>query len=189
MRRVHVIVGSNRPGSAGRPVADWVARHAGARGNLDITVVDLAEVGLPFLDEPEHPSGGNYVHQHTRDWSATVAAAEGYLLVMPMYNGGFGGALKNAIDFVYNEWAGKPIGIVSYSAGPSGGAPAVEMLKPVLARLSLTPTATSLSIPGIAERVDSDRRFRSDEGLDKELAGILDELTGLLAEQPEPTAG
>jgi hypothetical protein len=28
-------------------------------------MVDLAEVSLPFLDEPKHPRPADYQHQHT----------------------------------------------------------------------------------------------------------------------------
>ncbi|THC55551.1 hypothetical protein E7X58_03665 [Streptomyces sp. A1499] len=51
-------------------------------------------MALPFLDEPEHPSGGRRTHQHTKDWSAAVEAADGFVCVMPMHNGGFSAPLK-----------------------------------------------------------------------------------------------
>ena len=31
--------------------------------------------GLPMLDEPRHPSLQQYEHEHTKHWSASVAAA------------------------------------------------------------------------------------------------------------------
>jgi len=33
---------------------------------------------------------------------------------MPEYNHGFTAPLKNAIDFLHNEWRYKPVGLVSY---------------------------------------------------------------------------
>jgi len=39
-----------------------------AHGGFDeIELVDLAEVNLPFMNEPHHPRLGKYSHQHTRD--------------------------------------------------------------------------------------------------------------------------
>ncbi len=188
MRRLHIIVASNRPGGAGRPVADWFTAHAVAREDLKVTLVDLAEVGLPFFDEPEHPSEGKYVHQHTKDWSALISEAEAVVLVMPMYNGGFGGALKNAIDFLYNEWADKPVGLVSYSAGATGGAPAAEMLKPVLTRLSMPIAEAQVIIPGIDDRLDANRVFLPTPELDEAAGRVLDEIGQLLLKVDESRA-
>ncbi|WDV33154.1 hypothetical protein OIM90_23135 [Streptomyces sp. AD16] len=39
--------------------------------------MDLAEVGLPLLDEPHHPAERNCTHQHTKDRSASIAVAVG----------------------------------------------------------------------------------------------------------------
>ena len=65
---IGILVGSTRPTRVGRQLADQIAELARLRSEADITVVDLAEVALPFLDEPEMPSLGRYVHEHTRAW-------------------------------------------------------------------------------------------------------------------------
>lgn len=185
MPRLHVVSASTRPTSAGRPLASWIAELATARDEFDTTLIDLGEVGLPFLDEPEHPSGGHYIHRHTKDWSATISAADSFIFVMPMYNGGFGAALKNALDFLYREWKDKPVGLVSYSAGTSGGAPAIEMIRPVLQRVGLRPAATTLSVPGIEGRLGPDGRFLATPALAGEVGAVLDAVAALLA-VPQP---
>ncbi|MFF8642868.1 NADPH-dependent FMN reductase [Streptomyces sp. NPDC015345] len=183
MPRLHVVSASTRPTSAGRPLAAWVAGLAAGRQEFETALIDLAEVGLPFLDEPEHPSEGRYVHQHTKDWSATVAAADCFVFVLPMYNGGFGAPLKNAIDFLYQEWQGKPVGLISYSAGTSGGAPAIEMLRPVLGRVGLRPAEPTLSVPGIEDLVGEDRHFVATPGLAERAHAVLDAVAELCAEE------
>jgi NAD(P)H-dependent FMN reductase len=60
------------------------------------------------------------VHEHTKRWSATVAAADAVVFVMPEYNRTFTAPLKNALDYLYYEWNYKPVGLVSYG-GVSGG--------------------------------------------------------------------
>jgi len=40
------------------------------------------------------------VHQHTKDWSATIERADAFVFVMPEYNYGFNAPLKNALDYV-----------------------------------------------------------------------------------------
>ncbi|MFI9720673.1 NADPH-dependent FMN reductase [Streptomyces sp. NPDC052396] len=180
MTRLHVISAATRPTSSGRPLARWVVEQARARGGFEVSPVDLATIALPFLDEPEYASSGNYAHQHTRDWSALVDSADAFVFVLPMYNGGFTAPFKNAIDFLYREWQGKPVGIVSYSAGPSGGAPAAEMLLPVLTRVGMRPAERSVAVAGIPGLVGPEG-FQAPEGLAEELAGVLDDVAALAA--------
>src|SRR6478735_5561362 len=80
---LQIIVGSTRPGRKGPAIGEWFRRAAEEHGGLDVEQVDLAEVGLPLLDEPNHPRFGDYVHQHTKDWSATVARADAFVFVVP----------------------------------------------------------------------------------------------------------
>ncbi|MFE9564381.1 NADPH-dependent FMN reductase [Streptomyces sp. NPDC006487] len=178
--RLHVISASVRPTSAARPLARWAADQASAHeeGRFDVTPVDLAEIALPFLDEPEYASTGIYTHPHTRAWSALVDSADAFLFVLPMYNGGFTAPFKNAIDFLYGEWQGKPAGLLSYSAGGSGGAPAGRMLRPVLEAVGMVPAEASAAVPGIGGLVTAEG-FRAPEGLAGELAAVLDELAAL----------
>ncbi|WP_240802869.1 hypothetical protein [Streptomyces sp. A1499] len=68
-------------------------------------------------------------------------------------------AAEAAVAFLYQEWQGEPVGLVSYSAAASGGAPAAEMIRPVLARAGPRAAERSLAVPGIEERLGVDRRF------------------------------
>ncbi|CAM5515508.1 reductase [Streptomyces spiroverticillatus] len=175
--RLYVLSASTRPTSSGRPLARWIAELAAARTEFEVTTVDLAEVALPFLDEPEYPSTGRYAHPHTRAWSELIFPADAFVFVLPMYNGGFTAPLKNAIDSLYAEWQDKPVGLISYSAGPSGGAPAIEMLRPVLDRVGLRPATPTLSVPGIEDLV-SDGAFHATPeftaGAQAVLAGVAE---------------
>jgi NAD(P)H-dependent FMN reductase len=58
--------------------------------------------------------------------SEKCRAYDGYILVSPEYNHGMPGGVKNAIDFLYNEWIGKPALIVTY--GIFGGLKSSEQL-------------------------------------------------------------
>ncbi|MFD5142592.1 NADPH-dependent FMN reductase [Streptomyces sp. NPDC058401] len=176
--RLHVISASVRPTSAARPLAHWAAGQAREAGRFEVTPVDLAEIALPFLDEPAYASTGVYAHAHTRAWSALVDSADAFLFVLPMYNGGFTAPFKNAIDFLYREWQGKPAGLLSYSAGGSGGAPAGRMLRPVLEAVGMVPAVASAAVPGITGLVTADG-FRAPEGLADRLAAVLEELAAL----------
>ncbi|MFI5802099.1 NADPH-dependent FMN reductase [Streptomyces sp. NPDC051561] len=186
MSRLYVLAASTRPTSSGRPLARWVAELAAARTEFDVTTVDLAEVGLPLLDEPEYPSTGRYAHPHTQAWSTTISPADAFLFVMPMYNGGFTAPLKNAIDSLFAEWENKPVGLISYSAGPSGGAPAIEMLRPVLARVGLRPAEATVSVAGIDGLVDrAAGTFAASPDIRTGVESVLDSVAALLAAVPE----
>jgi NAD(P)H-dependent FMN reductase len=97
MPTLTVIIGSTRPGRAGLPIAEWFIARARAHGVFDVQVADLAEIDLPLLDEPNHPRLRHYLHQHTRDWSEIVDAADAFVIVTPEYNYGYSAAVKNAI--------------------------------------------------------------------------------------------
>lgn len=143
-----VIVASTRPGRLGPAIASWFVdvTHALA-GDLGVTVTiaDLAEINLPLLDEPEHPAAGDYVHQHTRDWSRRVAAADAFLVITPEYNFGMPATLKNALDYLYAEWAWKPVGFISYG-NTSAGTRAVQMAKQVVTTLRMVPIGATVAL-------------------------------------------
>jgi NAD(P)H-dependent FMN reductase len=52
-------------------------------GGFAVEFIDLAEVALPVLDEPNHPGLSRYTHEHTKRWSATVDRADAYVFVTP----------------------------------------------------------------------------------------------------------
>src|SRR5260370_8445267 len=114
MIRIAIIIGSTRLGRNGEAIAKWVYGIAQRRGDADFELVDIKDYNLPLLDEPMSPMMGQYTHQHTKDWSATIASFDAYVFVTPEYNHGTSGALKNAIDFLYHEWVNKPPGFVAY---------------------------------------------------------------------------
>jgi NAD(P)H-dependent FMN reductase len=175
---LQVLVASTRPGRRGIAVAGWIQRLAEQHGGFDVELVDLAEQRLPILDEPHHPRLGQYVHQHTKDWSATVSRADAFLFVTPEYNHSYPGALKNALDYLSAEWADKAAGIVSYG-GVSAGLRAATALKPVLAALRLIPVVEAVSIPFFAQFLTDDDEFVPNTELEAGAKAMLDELLRL----------
>ena len=175
MPTLQIIVASTRPGRVGLPVARWFEQRAREHGAFDIDFADLAEIGLPFVDEPNHPRLRQYTKRHTREWSARVDAADAFAFVMPEYNFGFNAPLKNALDFVYNEWAYKPVGLVSYG-GVAAGTRAAQMIKQVVTTLKMTPLFESVSIPFVAQFIDDEGALVGNEIMERAAAAMLDEL-------------
>ncbi|MFI5925964.1 NADPH-dependent FMN reductase [Micromonospora sp. NPDC051543] len=165
---VAVLVGSVRHPRVGRSIADWFVAHGSRRADLELDLVDLAEVALPFADTPP---GGN----STSPISARLAAADGFVVVTPEYNHSFPAALKNAIDWHYREWARKPVAFVSYGAS-SGGIRAVEQLRLVFAEVQAATTRSGVVLRAPWERLDVDGRLVDDEPLRQAADATLSEL-------------
>lgn len=172
--KLHVLIGSTRPGRAGLPIASWFFALAQAHGTFEVRLVDLAEVNLPFLDEPNHPTLRKYTKDHTKSWSATVDAADAFVFVIPEYNFGAPPALLNALDFVYHEWGYKPVGLVSYG-GISGGLRSAQMLKQVMSAMRLVPIVEAVAIPAFRQHV-ADGVFTPTEMHERAATAMLTEL-------------
>ena len=170
-----IIIGSTRPGRAGGPVAEWFHELAVRHAGFDADLVDLAEVGLPLLDEPENPSRGRYTREHTKRWSRIVAAGDAFVFVVPEYNHGYNAATKNALDYLHEEWRNKPVGFVSYG-GIAAGARAVASLIQVVTSLGMIPAVTSVSIPLIRRMITPEGTFTANRILEDSGTAMLDEL-------------
>jgi NAD(P)H-dependent FMN reductase len=175
MPRLQILIASTRPGRVGLAVGRWVEAHAREHSAFEIDVADLAEIDLPFMDEPNHPRLRDYTHQHTKDWSARVEAADAFVFVMPEYNYGFTAPLKNAIDYLHVEWHYKPVGLVSYG-GISAGTRAAQMVKQVVTTLKMTPLPEAVSIPFVAQFIDDEGVLRPNEVMEQAATAMLDEL-------------
>jgi NAD(P)H-dependent FMN reductase len=175
MPRLTVIIGSTRPGRAGLPIATWFADRARSHGGFEVEVVDLAELNLPLLDEPGHPRLRQYVHQHTKNWSATAEASDAFVIVTPEYNHGYPAALKNAIDFLHEEWRDKPVGFVSYG-GVSAGTRAVQQLNQVVTTLRMLPVLEAVSIPFHSQFIGEEGVVQANEIMEQAADAMLDEL-------------
>lgn len=175
MPTLTVIIGSTRPGRAGQPIAEWFIEHARVHGGFDVEVADLAEIGLPLFDEPNHPRLGQYLNQHTKDWSARIDRADAVVFVTPEYNYGYPATIKNAIDFLHREWRDKPVGFVSYG-GVAAGTRAVQQLKQVVGALQMFAVGPSVNIPFVTQFLDDERVIQPNDVMNQAAADVLDEL-------------
>lgn len=172
MLNTKLIIASTRPGRKGPALADWIYAVAKEHPELDVEVLDLAAMDLPLFDEPNHPRLQQYEKQHTKDWSAKIAPAEAFIMVVPEYNYGFNAAIKNAIDFLYREWQNKPVGLVTYG-GVSAGTRAGQMLKQVLSAVSLVPIPEGVQVPQFTQFINAEGVFTPNEPLTKSAHGMM----------------
>ncbi len=173
--KLNVITVSTRPGRVGPSVAKWFSDFAAAHGKFDVRPVDLAEFALPVYDEPNHPVMQKYQHEHTKKWAASVAEADAYVFVTPEYNFNPPPAFYNALNYVFKEWNYKPAGFVSYG-GASGGLRATQMAKQLVTTLKMMPMYEGVMVPMVAQLLDENKAFKSNELIDKSATAMLDEL-------------
>ncbi|GCE00685.1 NADPH-dependent FMN reductase [Embleya hyalina] len=133
--RIAVVVGSTRPTRICPDIAEWIRTVLQRDSPLTYELLDLADVGLPLLDEPLKAALQQYEHEHTRRWSRTVGSYDGFVFVFPQYNWGYPAVLKNALDFLYREWHDKPAAVAGY--GTRGGGKGVAQLLSVLQGLHM----------------------------------------------------
>ncbi|MET3803751.1 NAD(P)H-dependent FMN reductase [Nakamurella sp. UYEF19] len=153
MATLKVLIASTRPGRIGLPIGTWVTRAAIEHGGFDtVEILDLAEINLPFLDEPNHPRARKYIHAHTIAWSEAVDSADAFVFVTPEYNFSMTAPLKNALDCLAAEWSYKPLGIVSYG-GLTGGARAAHDIRQVAPVLKMFPIPEGVALPMVFPQI------------------------------------
>jgi NAD(P)H-dependent FMN reductase len=175
-----IVIGSTRPGRVGPKFAVWLRSRAIDHGGFDVELVDLAAIKLPFLDEPGYPRLHQYVHEHTINWGRIVERCDAFVFVTPEYNFGYSAVLKNAIDYLSQEWADKPVGFLSYG-GVAAGTRAVQQLKQVVTALKMIPVAESVNIPFFSQFIDDSGTVRPNDLMTRSADAMLDELARVTA--------
>lgn len=127
MMKIGIILGSTREGRVSPQVGKWVKELADKRGDAEYEIIDIADFKLPLLGEANGDASG------AAAWSAKISSMDGFVFVVQEYNHSITGALKNALDYLREEWNNKAAGIVSY--GSVGGARAAEHLRGILSEL------------------------------------------------------
>lgn len=154
-KRIGIVFGSTRTPRIGPHIADYLMdalKPLAGRTSVTIETIDIAEFALPVFDEPNLPLLAPaadptpfYTHEHTRKWSAAISQFDAFIFLTPQYNAGIPGSLKNAIDFLFQEWTGKPAAIVSY--GSTAGERSAAHLRDVLMNgIYMRPIETAIGL-------------------------------------------
>lgn len=126
MAKIGIILGSTREGRVSPQVGAWIKELADKRGDAEYEIVDIADYKLPLMGEEGDLSG-------VAAWSEKIKSLDGFVFVVQEYNHSISASLKNALDYLREEWNNKSAGIVSY--GSVGGARAAEHLRGILGEL------------------------------------------------------
>jgi NAD(P)H-dependent FMN reductase len=144
--RVAVILGSTRPTRFADQPAQWIAKQAQARGDLEVELVDLREHPLPFFDEIASNRWMPSQNAEAVRWQQRLAGFDGFIFVVPEYNHSIPAVLKNALDQAYKEWNHKPFTAIGY--GGTGAARAVEHLRLIGVELEMVSTRSAVHLGG-----------------------------------------
>lgn len=173
--KLGIIIASTRPERKGSILGQWFYEQARQHSGVEASLIELAEVNLPLLDESAHPRLQQYAHAHTKAWSEQVAALDAFVFVTPEYNFGTPPALNNALNYLYKEWNYKPAGFVSYG-GISGGTRSVEMTKQILGALKVVPLVEAVTIPLFAKHLTEAQTFDANDIQIQAAANLVKEL-------------
>lgn len=174
--KLQVIICSTRPGRVGETVGRWFYDYAQKHSDFAVELVDLAKINLPMYDEPRHPVLMQYEHEHTKQWSKIVAAADAYVFVVPEYNYSPPPAFINALNYVYKEWNYKPCSFVSYG-GLSGGLRSAQAARLQVATLRMMPIPEGVALPFVGELIDNETgQFKTSEPIEHSANAVLAEL-------------
>ncbi|MEL6207151.1 MAG: NAD(P)H-dependent oxidoreductase [Pseudomonadota bacterium] len=166
------LCGSLRAASVNRKLMHEAARRF---GEADFAEADLR---FPLYDGDLEDRDG--VPEIVRRTASQIAAADAVLVVTPEYNQALTGVMKNALDWISRvdgaPWRGKPVALMSATAGRAGGARAQFSL-----RLCMVPfrphviAGPEMMLAGAAKEFDGEGRLTSGvygKTLDELMAGL-----------------
>jgi len=164
-----------REGRKGISIAEWVKETVSKDPRFETEFIDLKELNLPIMDEPNHPRLQKYEYDHTKRWSAKIAETDAFIFVTPEYNYGYPGVLRNALEYLHNEWQYKAAGIVSYG-GVSAGTRSANALKADLMSLKVPALPEMVNIPMFTQFIKEDGKLYPNDMMTKALNLVLNEL-------------
>ena len=164
---IPVVLGTVRKGSASENVARFVFEEVSKREGVKTELIDLRGMQIAVDDAGEAIKDAKF--------SATVARADGLVLVAPEYNHGYPGMLKHVLDSNLKEYIHKAVGICGVSAGGFGGTRMIENLLPVLRELGLVTIFWDGNFSGAQKLFDSDGKL-----LDQSHVARIDKFLGEL---------
>lgn len=173
---IKIILGSTRKGRTSDKVGNALKAMADKRSDVVTEILDLNDYNLPFLNEEVPPAmRESIVDPVVKKWADKISEGDAFIIIVPEYNAGYPGVLKNALDSLYKEWNNKSVAFVGFSGGPTGGASAIAQLQQVALALQMKPVANDIKIPAAWKAFDQKRNL-TNQSIASELNVIIDQL-------------
>jgi len=169
---ITILAGTNRPGSNTRKVAGHV-QSIYREMEIDASLLDLADLPMELFE------GSSYAEKpesFQRDFVEPLLQSDGWVVVIPEYNGGFPGVLKYFIDMLPfpESLDGRPACFIGLSAGQWGAMRPIEQLQQIFAYRNAYLYPERVFLPGIHTVIEGDRIADSDlvERLKRQAGGF-----------------
>ncbi|MCB0794409.1 MAG: NAD(P)H-dependent oxidoreductase [Flavobacteriales bacterium] len=140
MGKIELISSSIRIGRNSHRIALFLERLASSVPEHACSILDLNTLSLPLSEERMEYL--DRVPEGVEQFARRVQRADGIVLIVPEYNGGYPASLKNAIDLLHKEWRTKPVAFATVSTGAFGGSQVITSLQFVLWKMG------ALTVPG-----------------------------------------
>lgn len=184
MNKIHILSSTDRPGSNALKVSKYVEEFISS--DTDATVFSLMD--FPF----DEVAGGRYGDEieNVNNFNKAFLDADGFIFVVPEYNGGFPGVLKLFLDFLpFPEALNKiPVSFIGEADGSFGALRPVEHLQQILVYRKAIVYPERMFISGVSKNFNSETGIKTDmlqTLLEGQLNGFIEFVDQLsLVEQP-----
>ena len=151
---ITLLVGTNRPGSRARRVAEFYATQLAELG-AEYQFLDLVDLPTDFLNTALYENAGQ--NAAFNRFIAPLDGSNKLVIVAPEYNCSIPGALKVFIDALPYPGGirGKQAALVSLSSGDQGGALALSHLTDILFYLGTSVLPQRVRLPTISRHLSA----------------------------------
>lgn len=174
MDHICIISSSIRKGRYSHRAALYLNKILKEQYNVESEIIDLHDYNFPLFEERlkllDSPS------KETLDFADRVKKADGLILVVPEYNGGYPASIKNVIDLLTDEWRKKPVAFAVVSNGQFAGSQVIVSLQFSLWKIMAFTVSPALRIPDIETTFDETGTPSNKTLMDKRAASTIKEL-------------
>lgn len=152
MEKICIISSSIRKERFSHRATLYLAGILREKFHIEAEIIDLLKYNFPLFEERlkflESPS------PETLDFAERVRKADGLILVVPEYNGGYPASIKNVIDLLTDDWRKKPVAFAVVSSGKFAGSQVIFSLQFTLWKIMALTVSPALRIPDIETSID-----------------------------------
>ncbi|MCU0378652.1 MAG: NAD(P)H-dependent oxidoreductase [Bacteroidales bacterium] len=174
MKKIAILSPSVRRGRISHRVALFFRNYIIENGLAETDIIDLAEYNFPLFYERlrlmKDPS------PEVVSFAGRIRSADGIIILVPEYNGGYPASLKNVIDLLYDEWRRKPVALATVSDGPFGGSQVITSIQFILWKMKAWTVPAQHPVTFVSKSFDESGDPADSETAVKRAAAFIGEL-------------
>lgn len=174
MAHICIISSSIRRERFSHRAALYLADILSNQYNAEVQILDLLQYNFPLFEERL-----KYLKApppEALDFADKVRNADGLILVVPEYNGGYPASIKNIIDLLTDEWRKKPVAFAVVSNGQFGGSQVIFALQFSLWKIMALTVSPAFRISDIETSIDENGVPANKAMMDKKASSTIREL-------------